>query len=162
SDSELQLAVPNTIALGTAKISVFRDVFFSGKDIRQSNIVQYPLTGGFTLVPQRFLDRVSVFDNRPKVPDANDPTKNQDNPNFNHRIAAVRVTGGFPQYVATTPDNTRAYVTTSSGVSVVDTVAMQQVAQIKLTGNANPIPLEIAIDHEGKFAYVTDEDSPTV
>src|SRR5262249_2890460 len=71
-----------------------------------------------------------------------------------------------------TPDNTRAYVTGEdgdgisqfgrAGVSVVDTIAQQEVAFIPLIGSSKPVPFQIVIDHAGKFAYVTDDVSSTV
>src|SRR5207302_3025955 len=156
SDTKVELTVPNTVALGTAQISVIRDVHNLGTDIRQSNVVHVPVASGYTLATQRITGQLAVFDNRPTVPDPSNPGLTISNANFNNTIANIPVTGGFPQYVATTPDNTRAYVTTLGGIAVVDTVAMQEVGHISLTGNPNPVPFHIVVDHAGGFAYVTD------
>ncbi len=53
SDTQIQLAMPNTVALGSAQIFVIRDVGNAGKDIRKGNTVQFPLTSGYTFVTQR-------------------------------------------------------------------------------------------------------------
>src|SRR5207245_714456 len=160
--TDLEVTVPDTVALGTAKISVIRDVDSSGKDIRHSNVVQFPLTSGYTFAPQRIAGQLSVFDNRPAVPASFNPAVVLPNPNFNQLIAQIPVIGGLPQFVATTPDNTRAYVTTRHEIAVIDAIAMQQVGTIDLTGNADTSPFQIVIDHAGKFAYVTDSVSATV
>ena len=161
SDTQLQLTVPNTVAVGSAQIFVIRDVANSGKDIRKSNTVVFPLTSGYSYVTQRFTNQVAVFDNRPAIPDPANPGSTVANPELNQTIAEIPVSGGFPQYLAVTPDNTLAYVTTLNGIAVIDTITMQQVDNITLPGT-NPIPFQIVIDHAGGFAYITDWVSATV
>ena len=99
----------------------------TGKDKRQSNAVQFPLTSGYSFVTQHFTKQVAAFDNRNVIPDPADKSKTIPNPNLNQTIAEISITGNNPQYIAVTPDNTRAYVTTNSGISVIDTLTMQQV-----------------------------------
>src|SRR5262249_43958912 len=116
SDTQLQVTVPNTVALGTAHLTVVRDVHGSGKDVRESNTAEFPLTSGYAFAAQRF-GHVAVFDTRPKVPDPDHSDQTIANPNFNKLVAEIPISGGLPSYVAPTPDNTRAYVTTiKSGI----------------------------------------------
>ncbi len=170
SATTVTVVVPNTFALGTASIYVSRNVDGLGKDVRESNHVRYPATANYLFTAQGYTG-LAAIDDRETIPDPNNPGSTIANPNLNQFIAEVQIDGGSvaTRYVAATPDNTRAYVTTFNGViDIVDALTFQQIGldngqsgmDIKLPPAANPF--EIVIDPQGQYAYVTDYSSPAV
>ncbi|MGA2068563.1 MAG: CARDB domain-containing protein, partial [Thermoguttaceae bacterium] len=183
SPTQISVVVPNTFALGTAFISVIRTVTTRttiNGTVRttttrfQSNLMQFPATGiySFSTEPGRY--EVAVIDNRPQVPDPNNPGSLMANPNLNSVIADIPITasGGIPLtplYLAVTPDHTRVYVTTKEGsIVILDALTFQQICtdneamQRTITLQGNPHPDQIVIDDAGNYAYVTDAVNATI
>ena len=67
SDSQLSVTVPNTIALGTAQISVIRDVAGQGTDVRTSNVVTISLCRGYNYVTRRLANDLAVVDSSDNI-----------------------------------------------------------------------------------------------
>jgi hypothetical protein len=175
--NQASVSVPQTVTLGLAQIILTRTITNKKGQVLQtlpSEPVQEVALGGYLFTALPGLGQVAVVDTK-------GTTASSANFNVNTLIARISVSAangagvsrtGFPQYVAVTPDNTRAYVTdvVNHGIAVIDTVALQQVnidptkQGINEIGGlpSNAAPYEITIDPDGEYAYVSDESEPIV
>ncbi len=168
--NQLTVTVPQTVTLGDCGISVQRTVMDSaGNALATLDSDPTPVfaTGGYLFTALPGDGQVAVIDTRATILQGMTTVPN---PNLNQLVARIPLAGGtFPQYVAVTADNNRAYVTdpANHGVAVIDAIALQQINADPTKPGTNEIrrlplgaaPNEIAIDPEDNYAYVTDEAS---
>jgi DNA-binding beta-propeller fold protein YncE len=155
--TQVFVQVPQSVAIGTAKVYVKRPQYLSNNGAwdqlvgKESNRVQLSydaryIFGGLSG------NQLLVIDSQSK-----------------YLAARIPIGGDYPapRSVAISPDNTRAYATLrfESAVAVIDTVALQQldadgnlangVSNIELLPGARPF--WIAVSKNGNKAYVSDE-----
>jgi hypothetical protein len=121
----LQVQVPNTWAVGTLTVSITEQDPDTGQSL-DSNDAQLQPSGQNLFVAMASTGQGGGTAGQVGVIGA-DPNS----PTYNQLIAEIPLgKNGYPQNVALTSDNTRAYVTDpgNHGIAVIDTMALQEIA----------------------------------
>ena len=176
---EVAFKVPKTVTLGNSQIQITRkqerlvevnqtEPIYEEVEY-QSNKLELENDTEYVFATMAFADDVAVID-------ASAPETVVNDTGSGDLLKAVIPVGGNsydrPETLAVTSDNSRVYVPLkfTGGVAVVDPMVLSQVDNVPETPDvAEPIPLptgarpvDIALDLQNDYAYIADENQPSV
>ena len=168
TDTKIEVDIPAGVPLGSALISVIRQIpNLDGQPTTlESDSVPIAGRSPYIVTAQNATGFVAILDGQATVPDPQNPGQVTPNPDYGKLVSTIDVgAGSRPTYLALTSDDTRAYVILAGrgAISVIDTVALHKVQVDSSSGDialpSGASPFEITIDQNDEFAYISDKNN---